>query len=138
MADAQYTSLTAALKDMLAGKGPKYPTPTLAPFTLDDSAPCAVLRLRRDDDVCEDVVSPEDEAAIVEGIRRQRLWTTGDQMDMDGGIVAVIGDRAFDFSWRGWGALMSRAWCGTDEHYTAFAWGSRPGMEAPPDVVRVP
>lgn len=49
-----------------------------------------------------------------------------------------LGDRTFDFSWRGWGALLSRAWCGADEHYTVFAWGSSPGMEAPPDVVRVP
>lgn len=53
-------------------------------------------------------------------------------------MVASIGGRTFDFSYRGWGALLSRAWCGTDEHYTVFAWGAGPGMEAPPDVVRVP
>lgn len=138
MAGAQYTSLHAALKDMLAGKGPKYEPAKLVPFVLDAGVTPAVLRRRREDDRQQDVVSSEDEVAIVEGIRRQRLWTTGDQMDMDGGIVAVIGERVFDFSWRGWGALMSRAWCGTDEHYTAFAWGSQPAMDAPPDVVRVP
>lgn len=108
----------------------------LVPFVLDESIVPALLRFASEDDShCP--ASPEDERAIIEGIRRQRLWSTGDQMDMDG-VVASIGGRTFDFSYRGWGALLSRAWCGTDEHYTVFAWGAGPGMEAPPDVVRVP
>lgn len=134
------TSISSVLKKAFPsdGSAPQGlpPPATLAPFALDERVDPALLRLAREDDVWSEA-SDADERAIVEGIRRQRLWSTGDQMEMDR-VVASIGDRTFDFSWREWGALLSRAWCGTDEHYTVFAWGSRPGMAAPPNVVRVP
>jgi len=132
---AQYTSLSAELRKVLDGTT-VHARPSLVSFVPDDTVAPAVLRFASEDDShCP--ASLEDERAIIEAIRRQRLWSTGDQMDMDR-VVASIGGRTFDFSWRGWGALLSRAWCGTDEHYTVFAWGSRPGMEAPPGVARVP
>lgn len=134
------TSIGSVLKKAFPIDGSKpqgLPEPArLVPFVLDESIVPALLRFARRDDIWSEATEA-DERAIIEGIRRQRLWSTGDQMDMDG-VVASIGGRTFDFSYRGWGALLSRAWCGTDEHYTVFAWGAGPGMEAPPDVVRVP
>lgn len=130
----QLTSMVGALKKALAE--PKEPTaivehpadPAVVPAKFE-RASLALPRCL----LCLDAASADVRRAIVEAIRRERLWATGEALH-EADLVAVVDGGAHDFTCRGWGALLAEAWCDPADPgaYVVFAWGVSPSPAPPP------